>query len=95
MTRISDDVAWVRSSGAADEYCLVARVPDHEPIQLLGSAVDLWLCWAEGLSLDETVARLSDIYGVPAREIRPPADDLYRRLRSEGYLTEDGSPSAG
>lgn len=86
MVRIAADVAWVRSTGPADDYCLLARVPEQKPIQLSGSAVDLWLCWADGQSLDQAVDFLSSIYSVPAAQIRSEAGKLFRKLVDEGYL---------
>ncbi|MDN5617996.1 hypothetical protein AB0Y14_09360 [Rothia sp. HC945] len=88
MTRISDDVAWVLANGPDGPHCLVARVPDHQPLQLSGTAIDLWLSWADGRSLEESIQEMSALYEVSKADIRPESERLFRKLEAGGYLSE-------
>lgn len=88
MTRIAGDVAWVVTSGHDGPQCLIARVPDHQPLQLSGTAIDLWLSWADGASLEESIEEMSALYEVPTADIRPESERLFRELEAGGYLHE-------
>ncbi|WP_269929189.1 hypothetical protein [Kocuria massiliensis] len=91
--RVADDVAWVRSSAEMRDYCLIARVPHRMPLELTGSAVYLWECWAGGMSLEESVSYLAEVFSEDPEVIRPQAESTQRSLADQGFLIDDSGES--
>ncbi|MCT1366522.1 hypothetical protein [uncultured Kocuria sp.] len=87
--RIADDVAWVRSSSEARDYCLVAKVPSQMPLELKGSAIYLWECWAAGMDFEESVTVLAEMFSEDPQTVRTQASQTYQHLLDHGLLVED------
>lgn len=100
MPRIADRVAWVLSDAgnAAPATCLVSKVPDQQPFLLKGSAVLLWLAWADRLSLQETIDEVAELFGLSSEAVASDVHRLHDRLVRDGVLvpdkTQDGVPRA-
>lgn len=86
--RMRDDVAWLRGAdvGLADDVVFVAALPDGPPVVLNGVSARIWEGLAEGASVAELVAALSEETDTDAEVVRRDLEPFLVSLAEHGLI---------
>jgi len=69
------------------EVVYAARLPDGPPLALPGSAAIIFTAATDGGTLEDILARVAEVAGLPADDIREDVTTFVAELVSLGLLT--------